>query len=511
VESRIDRLEEAGAPCGSCDRATSVDHLFAVGSDGRIYEKTWSQATGWSIWNRVGDGVVTSAPAAAMSRNGERTDLFARGTDNATWHNTRHPGTGGAWAGWYQVPGSVGTTSAPAVVASPSGELDLFIRGSDGQIYHKYGTDAAGWSQWNLIGPGVVKSAPTAIRRASGVIEVYVRGSDDRVYQKTKVPGGGWSIWNAIGANGLITAGPWAYVDQSGPDVVEVLARGNDNLMYRFMSGAWHGVGAPAPGAAPDPTAYGLLAPAQFPNDTLLRDESTGRVYLYAAGAVAWVTNATVAARLEYDLATATNVQSSVIGSFRRANDITEHALASPDEPSSGTGGTLSEAGHPKPDDGYFWEAPDPAGDQNRFVFSSMNSKAEFRGTLHWYRSSWNLWKRYVQWQAGSRSQAMTAGVCQTSAFGAKWGGASISWSWPPGVTFGGSANSEGYTRCPPDAYTNAANTNWGGHRPKSSEGKTKGNIKYVVVTICYRNSANSPTLGCRSKKGNRRGYLEDW
>jgi hypothetical protein len=250
----------------------------------------------------------------------------------------------------------------------------------------------------------------------------------------------------------------------------------------------------------------------KYEDDTLLRDTSTGRVYLYADGAVAWVTNATVAARLDINLSTAISVAGSVIASYRRANDITEAALNSPDEPSPDYGDAMiASAGHPRADKGYFWEKPDPAHEENVFIFSSIDNKAQFRGTLHWYRHRWNLWKRYVQWQGGSRSQALFPGICQTSSFGAKWGGHDLTWSWPPGISFGGEASSEGYTKCPADDYTNAADTGWGRHRPVSPDGKTKGNIKYVVVTVCWREDANSPRLGCVSKKGKRNGDISDY
>ena len=202
--------------------------------------------------------------------------------------------------------------------------------------------------------------------------------------------------------------------DFSGDGIPDVLARGSDGAMLLFRGNGFGGFldAGTQVGAQWNSFSKMVLVGGrrpQFENDALLRDVSTGRVYLYAAGRVAWVTNATVAARLDVYLSTATNVPASVIASYRRVGDITEAAIDSPDEPSSGAGGELMVAGHPKPDDGYFWEAPDPAGDRNVFVFESVSNKAQFRGTLHWYRNEWRLFKRYVVWQGGSRSLAMTA------------------------------------------------------------------------------------------------------
>lgn len=243
----------------------------------------------------------------------------------------------------------------------------------------------------------------------------------------------------------------------------------------------------------------------QANDDTLLRDTSNGAVYYYAAGVISLVTNQTVANQLGLDLSKATPVPHSLISTYSLGEPITEAALAAPDEP-IGSGATIRTVkGHPEPDKGYFWiKGYD-------LVFASSDNKAQFRGTLHWFRKKWNPWKFYVQWQGGSRSQALTPGVCHASAFGAQWGGLSFSWSWPPAVSTTGTANSEGYTRCPSSPITNAADISWGGHRPYASDGRTKGHIKYVVVRSCTRSSASSPTVACVSRKGDRRGNWSDY
>ena len=250
---------------------------------------------------------------------------------------------------------------------------------------------------------------------------------------------------------------------------------------------------------------------SDYEDDTLLRDESNGRVYLYATGAVAWVTNRTVADRLDLDVDAAIPVSHSLIESYELAYDITEAALDAPDEPAEPASDyDYLVAGHPKPDKGYFWIKPDTAYEENRFVFTSADGWGEFRGTAHWYRHKWNLWKYYVQWQNGSRSQALIPGICHSSAIGAKFGKGVISWGWPPAISPDSEPSVEGYTRCPKDDYTNAPDIRWGGHRPLSAEGKAKGHIKEIVVNVCTRETANSPRRYCTTRTGKRNGNVSD-
>lgn len=61
-----------------------------------------------------------------------RLDVFAKGTDNAMWHN----GWDGAWGGWECLGGQL--TSAPSACSQGVNSIDCFARGIDNALIHKW-------------------------------------------------------------------------------------------------------------------------------------------------------------------------------------------------------------------------------------------------------------------------------------------------------------------------------------------------------------------------------------
>jgi hypothetical protein len=62
-----------------------------------------------------------------------RLDLFARGSDNAIWHDWWN---GSGWAFWENRNPTI--VSNPAAVSWATDRIDVFGVGTDGLLYHKF-------------------------------------------------------------------------------------------------------------------------------------------------------------------------------------------------------------------------------------------------------------------------------------------------------------------------------------------------------------------------------------
>ena len=88
-------MEEAPGPTGPLSAGSCFRHrtsgllmgrsrldVFVEGTDGALYQKTWTGSS-WSSWQSLG-GKLTSSPAATSPASGVF-DVFVRGTDGALW------------------------------------------------------------------------------------------------------------------------------------------------------------------------------------------------------------------------------------------------------------------------------------------------------------------------------------------------------------------------------------------------------------------------------------------
>ena len=174
------------------------EDVFAKGMDGIMYQKTWTPASGWGSWTRVG-GQLTSSPAA-VSRGTGLIEVHARGTDAADWYTSYY---NGAWHPWISLGGQIASGTGPAAGAwdvnsfapHPPGE-GVFVAGTDGAMYQKIWTAASGWSGWQNLG-GQLKSSPTVAMQGHA-IEILVRWSNDYIYLK--------EYWSLAWHNWLQTA-----------------------------------------------------------------------------------------------------------------------------------------------------------------------------------------------------------------------------------------------------------------------------------------------------------------
>ena len=86
----------------------------------------------WSAWTSL-SGQLTASPGAVSWADG-RTDVFARGTDNALWHRSYN---NNAWSSWEYLSGQLAPTTGPAASSQRAGQLDVFVIGTDNALWHR--------------------------------------------------------------------------------------------------------------------------------------------------------------------------------------------------------------------------------------------------------------------------------------------------------------------------------------------------------------------------------------
>jgi hypothetical protein len=205
-------------------------NVFARGSDNALWHN-WFSGTSWSGWQSLGGGILSGPGSVSWSPN--RIDVVARGGDNGVWH--------WAWNGSGWSVDSLGgqTESAPEISSQGPGQLDVFIRGLDNQLWHKW-YSGGGWSGWQAIG-GTLQGGPGAVSWGPNRIDVVARGTKNDVWH--------WA-WNGVGwstesLGGSVGSDP--DISALAPGYLDVFAKGLDNALwvdsYSGFWGGWHFIG----------------------------------------------------------------------------------------------------------------------------------------------------------------------------------------------------------------------------------------------------------------------------
>jgi outer membrane protein assembly factor BamB len=119
----------ASAPAVTAWSANRLD-VFMRGNDNALWHKWWDGAN-WSSWESLG-GTIASAPTVSSCGYGEL-DVYALGPGNDILRKTFN--TSG-WNAWQSLGGA--WTSDPAAVCRPgTTAIDLFARGADNALWHQ--------------------------------------------------------------------------------------------------------------------------------------------------------------------------------------------------------------------------------------------------------------------------------------------------------------------------------------------------------------------------------------
>ena len=223
--------------------------VFVIGADGVLYQKSWVNAV-WTDWTGLG-GTLVGAPAASWSPDGSRVDVFATGNGaggarvlyQKYWTN-------GTWSSWISFP-NPGSGTPTAITDSPSitwyvdaSRLDVFLVGANGVLYQKSWVGSI-WTGWSVQSQSPALRKSPAAAWTSPRLDVFATSAAStptqaRLYQKYWT--GTWSSWvNFAGPAAGIGSGPsiaWT-PDESRLDVFVIDGAGA--VAQKFWVGTWSG------------------------------------------------------------------------------------------------------------------------------------------------------------------------------------------------------------------------------------------------------------------------------
>jgi len=184
----------ASSPAVASDANGNITVLMR-GTDGQVHHRAFTGGT-WSPWAQLGGpaaGTFTGVPAVAAKVG--RTDVFVRGTDDQLWQKTWTQATG--WGGWTALGGVL--ADSPGAASDTNGNINVHVRGSNGQVHQRAFTGGS-WNSWLALGAptGGLKGAP-AVAAHVGRTDTFVRGADDQLWQRTWTKSAGFSAWTPLG------------------------------------------------------------------------------------------------------------------------------------------------------------------------------------------------------------------------------------------------------------------------------------------------------------------------
>ncbi|RPE27897.1 trypsin-like serine protease [Kitasatospora cineracea] len=196
-------------------------HLFAIGSEGSTYGLDVNYTTGvWGTgWTRL-DG--TSLKALTSVTTGSTVRLYAVGTDGHVYN--RDGVTGGYWSAWKEVPGNL--TGAKAITASVTGGTKVHVQviGADGMYNQDADYTAGTWSVWTKMDSTNLKAITSAV--TGNTAHIYAVNEDNKVYTRDANYDSGWGNWAEVpggltGAKAItasVTGGTKVHVQVIGAD-----------------------------------------------------------------------------------------------------------------------------------------------------------------------------------------------------------------------------------------------------------------------------------------------------
>ncbi|WP_433167285.1 hypothetical protein [Kribbella sp. CA-247076] len=234
------RGDLASAP-GAASHDNHVVHLNALGPDGRIKDRSFSNVGmlngGWSLWDDLGTQTFASAPAVASWGTGHL-EVFALDHDQKVQHTWFRFG-GGGWSGWYGFTGEQRFQGSPAAAAYAPGKLHLYARGLDNRLYQRWltGRVPGEWSDWVAMGDKQFTSSPGAVSWGPKHLEVFALGQDSKVWHNWyRFDAGAWSGWYALDGPQTFKEAPAAV--SHAPGRLNLFALGTDNRIWaRHLSG----------------------------------------------------------------------------------------------------------------------------------------------------------------------------------------------------------------------------------------------------------------------------------
>jgi hypothetical protein len=152
-------------------------HVFARGTNGQLWQKWWTQDSGWSNW--ISHGGQFQGSPTVISRMPTVTDIFVRGLDNRLQQISFVAEADPQWSGWINHNDGFVLASDPIVGSMAPNHLHLFARGADGELWMKWYLDGSPWTEWRRISdwrpePSKLKfsGTPAVCSRRTGTTEI---------------------------------------------------------------------------------------------------------------------------------------------------------------------------------------------------------------------------------------------------------------------------------------------------------------------------------------------------
>jgi hypothetical protein len=205
---------------------------FVTGTNQQLYHKWYSDGSGWSGYEPLGESIVGTPAAVSWGVN--RVDAFFTGAGtNYLFHKW--------WDGsrWIheEVPtpsGHACISGSPAASSWGSGRIDVFVRGCDSNMYHAWYSN--GWHGWESLGAGSMTSSPAAASWGANRIDVVYAKSDNQL----------WHIWFDGGWHGPESLGGSTQNDPAitsmAPGRLDIFVAGTDSahsLFHRWYENGW--------------------------------------------------------------------------------------------------------------------------------------------------------------------------------------------------------------------------------------------------------------------------------
>lgn len=179
-----------GTPAATYDRTRAV-HVYVRSAAGPLKVATFAPGKPWA-WRNL-HGVWHFDPAAVTASDGSA-HIYAVGTDGHLYQE--HLRTNGTWSSWRNVGGSH-LTGTPAAVVDQTGVTRVFTRVTSGALKERYHAPGSPWAQQNLHGTWPYNAS--AVVDHSDIVRVYGVGTTGALYEDHMRVGRAWSGWFELG------------------------------------------------------------------------------------------------------------------------------------------------------------------------------------------------------------------------------------------------------------------------------------------------------------------------
>ncbi|MDQ6631098.1 MAG: N-acetylmuramoyl-L-alanine amidase [Verrucomicrobiota bacterium] len=202
------------------------EDIFARGTDNACWHQYWATGmSSWSAWENISVGSTFTSGFASCSRGANLLDVFGKGGDNQIWVSSWN---GASWSAWQPTGGSASFNSGPGVAVMNS-DIHLFARGFDNACWHQYWHSGVGWSAWQNISVGsTFTSGFAACSRGVNRLDVFGKGGDNQIWFSSW-NGASWSAWQPTGGVASFNSDPSVVADGSN---VHLFGRGTDNVCW---------------------------------------------------------------------------------------------------------------------------------------------------------------------------------------------------------------------------------------------------------------------------------------